>query len=178
MPEDGRPPPASDSGSVIREARSTDIHALALLEADRFASDRLSRRSLMALAKSNSACLLVAVRAKQPVGCAVLLTRRGGRSARLYSIAVAADEAGRGVGSRLLAAAEEAARDRGFDRLHLEVRADNPAAVSFYEKSGYRPIGERPDYYEDGMTALRFARQLFEKTAPAPSRSRRPSRAA
>jgi ribosomal protein S18 acetylase RimI-like enzyme len=171
MPEDGRPPPAA--GLVIREARSTDIDALARLEADRFACDRLSRRSLVALARSPSACLLVASRAGRPIGYAALLTRRGGRSARLYSIAVAAEEAGRGVGSLLLAAAEDAARLRHADRVHLEVRADNSPAVAFYERSGYRPIGERPGYYQDGMAALLFARNL-----PSPAGSSTRSRAA
>ena len=172
MPEDGRRPPEAGSGLVIREALSTDIDALTLIEADRFVSDRLSRRSLASLSKSRSACMLVASRGARPVGYAALLTRQGGHSARLYSIAVARDEAGRGVGSRLLAAAEEAAIERGVRRLHLEVRADNSTAVSFYERLGYKPAGQRPGYYEDGMTALLFARHL-----PEPARvSARPSR--
>ena len=165
MPEDGRPPPGS--GLVIREALSTDVDALARLEADRFTSDRLSRRSLAALARSPSACLLVACRGGGLIGYTLLLTRRGGRGARLYSIAVAAAEAGRGVGSRLLAAAEEVALLRSAERVYLEVRADNPRAVALYKRSGYRPIGERPGYYEDGTTALLFARDLPR----SPSRS-------
>jgi ribosomal protein S18 acetylase RimI-like enzyme len=175
MPEDGRPPPGS--GFVIREARSTDIDALARIEADRFVSDRLSRRSLAALSNSPSACVLVLSSRNRPVGYAVVLTRRGGRSARLYSIAVMAEESGRGAGSRLLAAAEEAARKRGAARVHLEVRADNPSAVSFYQRSGYLPIGERPGYYQDGMTALLFARDVSRSERSSP-RSRRLSRAA
>jgi ribosomal-protein-alanine N-acetyltransferase len=172
MPEDGRRPPAAGSGVVIREALPTDIDALMLIEADRFASDRLSRRSLVSLSKSRSACMLVATRGGRPIGYAVLLTRRGGHSGRLYSIAVAGEEAGRGVGSRLLAAAEEAAIKRGARRLHLEVRADNSSAVSFYERLGYKPSGQRPGYYEDGMTA-----QLFTRHLPDRSRfSARPSR--
>lgn len=177
MPEDGRRPPAAGSGLLIREALSTDIDALTLIEADRFASDRLSRRSLAALSKSPSASMLVATRGVRPVGYALILTRRGSHSARLYSIAVAAEEAGRGVGSRLLAAAEEAAIERGARRLHLEVRADNSPAITFYERLGYKPAGERPEYYEDGMTALLFARHLPDP-ARLSSRPRRLSRAA
>src|SRR6476619_2009218 len=84
MPEDGRSPPAAGSAVVIREALPTDIDALAQLEADRFASDRLSRRNLLGLTRSRSACVLVASRDGRPLGYAVLLTRRGARSARLY----------------------------------------------------------------------------------------------
>jgi ribosomal protein S18 acetylase RimI-like enzyme len=162
---------------VIREAHSTDIDALTLIEADRFVSDRLSRRSIAALSRSRSACMLVASRGGRPIGYAVFLTRRGGQSARLYSIAVAQGEAGRGIGSRLLAAVEEAAIKRGARRLHLEVRADNSTAVSFYERLGYKPAGERPGYYEDGMTALLFARHLPDP-ARFSARSSRFSRAA
>jgi ribosomal protein S18 acetylase RimI-like enzyme len=162
---------------VIREALSTDIDALTLIEADRFVSDRLSRRSLAALSRSRSACMLVAVRGGRPIGYAVILTRRGSQSARLYSIAVAREEAGSGVGARLLAAAEKASMDRGARRLHLEVRADNTPAVRFYERLGYQPVGERPGYYEDGMTALLFARHLPDP-ARLSIRARRLSRAA
>jgi len=177
MPEDGLRPPAAGSGLTIREALSTDIDALMLIEADRFVSDRLSRRSLAALAKRRSACMLVASRGGRPIGYAVLLIRRGGRSARLYSIAVAKEEAGRGIGARLVVAAEGAAQARGARRLHLEVRADNPSAVSFYERLGYEPAGQRPGYYGDGMTALLFARHLSDP-ARLSVRSRRISRAA
>ncbi len=175
MPEDGRSPPGP--AFAIREARSTDIDALVRIEADRFDSDRLSRRSLIGLANSRSAWMLVATRGDRPVGYAVLLIRRGGRSARLYSIAVAAKEAGRGIGRRLLSEAEAAARLNGADGMHLEVRADNGSAIAFYERAGYRPTGKRRGYYQDGMDALLFARG-FSTEALAASRPRRLSRAA
>jgi len=156
---------------VLREARSSDIDALAKLEAESFDSDRLSRRSLAALAKSPSASILVARKASGCIGYAALLVRRGGRSARLYSIAVAADAAGRGVGAGLLRAAENEARRRGATRMRLEVRADNTTAIQFYERSGYRLTGNRPDYYEDGMTALLYSRELaIRATGDPPSR--------
>jgi ribosomal protein S18 acetylase RimI-like enzyme len=142
----------------IREARAVDIDALAQLETRIFSSDRLSRRSLAALTKSRSASVLVAFDAERLLGYAVVLTRRGTRVARLYSIAV--DERGRGVGKELLAAAEAEARARGAERISLEVRPDNPEAARFYERAGYEPFGRRPDFYEDGMAADLYARDL------------------
>ncbi len=103
MPDDSRRRGSKSDGFEIRAARLTDIDALARLEAESFASDKLSRRSFLRFAKSPSAAFLVACRAERrerPIGYAVLLFRRGGRSARLYSIAVAAEDAGRGVGSQ------------------------------------------------------------------------------
>jgi ribosomal-protein-alanine acetyltransferase len=171
MPEDSRPPPPGRFGLALREARPTDIDALARLEAECFSSDRLSRRSLASLARSPSASLLVASRADDPIGYAALLLRRGAHSARLYSIAIHPQGAGQGIGSQLLRAAEHEARRRGATRMHLEVRADNSAAVRFYVKSGYRATGRRPGYYEDGETALLFAREL-----PAPEADFTPAR--
>ena len=45
---------------------------------------------------------------------------------------------GRGVGSALLAALEAAARQAGLSRLRLAARE---AAVPFYRRHGYRPLG-------------------------------------
>jgi ribosomal-protein-alanine acetyltransferase len=144
-----------------------DLDALARLEAVSFPTDKLSRRSFMRFVRSPTADLLVAARSDRVLGYALVLCRRSGRSARLYSIAVAAEEAGRGVGSRLLAAAEARAKARGAERLTLEVRSDNPAAINFYRRRGYQEIGTRKDYYEDGMSARLFSCALPEATAHA-----------
>ncbi len=165
MPDDGRRRGSKQDSFEVRAARLADIDAVARLEAESFASDKLSRRSFRHFVKSPSAAFLVACRAGRPFGYAILLFRRGGRSARLYSIAVATNDAGRGVGSRLLSAAENAARQRGAERLHLEVRTDNPDAIRFYRVKGYREAGTRAGYYEDGMTALLFCRDLPAATA-------------
>ena len=177
MPEDSRLPPPGRPGLVIREARPSDIEPLTRLEAECFASDRLSRRSLASLAKSPSACVLVASDADETVGYALVLMRRGSKKARLYSIAVGSGAAGHGVGSHLLSAAEDTAYRRGASRMHLEVRADNSKAIGFYQRAGYRPVGQRRGYYEDGTTALLFDRQLAAQSA-AVSPPRRLRRAA
>lgn len=44
-----------------------------------------------------------------------------------------------GVGTRLLAAAEDALADAGVDAVALDVLADNEAARRFYRRHGYRP---------------------------------------
>jgi ribosomal protein S18 acetylase RimI-like enzyme len=40
------------------------------------------------------------------------------------------------------------------------VRRDNSAAIRLYAALGYAPIGVYPDYYADGMEALRLEREL------------------
>ncbi|MFL5926366.1 MAG: GNAT family N-acetyltransferase [Gaiellaceae bacterium] len=58
-------------------------------------------------------------------------------------MAVARDWRGRGVGSALLAAAVEWARERGLHKLSLSVFPHNAAAVALYRKFGFVEEGRR-----------------------------------
>jgi ribosomal-protein-alanine acetyltransferase len=160
MPDANCPPPISNADISLHAAQPSDVEQLCQLERKAFATDQLSRRQLRALVRSSSASFTVARCGDALLGYALVLTRRDSRAARLYSLAVDPAETGRGVGTRLLAAAEAMAQARGADELRLEVRADNEAGIRLYETSGYRRIGRRADYYEDGMTAVRYARKI------------------
>lgn len=144
----------------IRRAFAADLDALVALENASFAVERMSARQWRSHLDSRSAEVLVAVRERRIAGAAVLFFRRGSRVARLYSIAVAASDRGRGIGERLLAAVESGARRRGCRVLRLEVRADNASAQRLYERTGYRRFGLRAAYYEDGHDALRYEKRL------------------
>jgi ribosomal-protein-alanine N-acetyltransferase len=171
MPEDSCPPPAVEPALDIREAITPDIDELTKLEGAAFRSDRLSRRSFTRLLQSPTAHLLVARIGGGLAGYALVLTRHGSPFARLYSLAVAPDNLRRGIGCKLLDAAETAARAAGAEGLRLEVRADNDAAIGLYARRGYRRIGRRESYYEDGGDALRLQRDL----APSPTQDRQPA---
>ncbi|MDQ3559143.1 MAG: GNAT family N-acetyltransferase [Pseudomonadota bacterium] len=127
-------------------------------------SDRLTRRRFAALARSPSAYLLVAHAGRTLLGYVLVLTRRGSRSARLYSLAVAPEAQGIGLGLKLLAEAEAVAQARGAVRLLLEVRTDNEPAVRLYERAGYSQLARQESYYEDGMAALRYGRDFRERS--------------
>ena len=62
-------------------------------------------------------------------------------------MAVARDWRGRGVGSALLAAAIEWARERGLHKLSLAVFAHNEAAIALYRKFGFVEEGRRVKHY-------------------------------
>lgn len=149
------------SAPVVRRAVPADLDALVHLEQASFPGDRLSRRQYRHHLDSASACILV-VECGTPklAGALVLLFRRGTRIARVYSLATATSMRGRGIASHLLAAAETAARGRDCHALRLEVRSDNTAAIALYQRSGYRRIGTRAGYYEDGADAWRFEKCL------------------
>jgi [ribosomal protein S18]-alanine N-acetyltransferase len=147
------------SAIAIRPARQRDLDALDRLESVAFTGDRLSRRSLRSfIAKGDR--LLVAADNEGLAGYALVIRRKGGRKARLYSIAVDPRKGGRGVGRALLAAVQSHAVEQGCKILQLEVREDNRRAVALYERLGYRQFGRYEDYYEDGAPALRLEKHL------------------
>lgn len=148
--------PAAAVSAPLRDARPDDLPALLALEA-RFPSDRLSSRQFLHHMRSRSARLRVT---DDVSGYALVFLRRGSTLARLYSIAVDPATRGRGIGRALLLDAERSARGGGADRLRLEVRFDNAAAIALYLACGYEEFGRYPAYYEDGTDGLRFERRL------------------
>lgn len=79
-----------------------------------------------------------------PIG--FVLTRKAADEEELLLIAVLPDHRRRGLGEVLIRKLFENARERGTDRIFLEMRQGNPA-VHLYEKVGFTPIGKRPNYY-------------------------------
>jgi ribosomal protein S18 acetylase RimI-like enzyme len=145
----------------VRHATLADLDALVALEQHTFDGDRLSRAQYRRHLASASALVLVVDGADPSLaGAAVVFFRKGSAVARLYSLATAAEARGKGVASALMAAATEAARDRGCRVLRLEVRVDNVAAIGLYERQGYRRIGPLPAYYDDGADGWRYERSL------------------
>lgn len=67
--------------------------------------------------------------------------------AELLTLAVDLDRRRSGVGRSCLAAYETEARSRGGTVSHLEVAADNGAAIALYESAGYRLTGVRTGYF-------------------------------
>lgn len=142
-----------------RRAARTDLPAL--LELERvFPGDRLSRRNFEHLLNGAHADVWVCTADRRVIGNAVVLYRRGTRSARLYSIVVAPQARGAGVASTLIRAVEASARRRGCERVSLEVRTDNRAALALYQKRGYGVVRRITGFYDDGQDALRLERAL------------------
>ncbi len=95
----------------------------------------------------------------EPCGVALLNPRGVAGSPYLASIAVAPDWRGRGVGAELLAFCERhvSPSSRHF---FLCVSSFNPRARAFYERHGYRKVGEFPDYIIDGASEILMYRRL------------------
>lgn len=83
------------------------------------------------------------------VGCWVI-----DDEAQITNVAVHPDYRGQGIGRRLLENLIAVIRERGAERLTLEVRPSNTAALNLYTSLGFVDCGRRPHYYEDGEDAI------------------------
>jgi ribosomal-protein-alanine N-acetyltransferase len=66
----------------------------------------------------------------------------------------------RGLARSLLRHVDRVARAEGCRYVTLEVRRSNHGAIRLYRRHGYRPVGLRPRYYEDGEDAILMALDL------------------
>jgi GNAT superfamily N-acetyltransferase len=87
--------------------------------------------------------LLVAVEGGLPLGCAGV--RFLGNVAELTKVFTLPSHRGRGIGSQLLRAVEEACSERGIGTLRLNTRAALAEACTMYERNGF----ERVDAFND-----------------------------
>lgn len=149
----------------IRRARAGDLPGILALE-QLFPGDRMSARAARRFLRVPSARVWVAElpadgsRAAQMVGVIVLLLRRNSQWGRIYSVVVAPQARGQGLGARLVACAEREARATDCIGVSLEVRTDNVAAHALYAALGYQLQQQLPAYYEDGAPGVRLRRHF------------------
>jgi ribosomal-protein-alanine N-acetyltransferase len=67
----------------------------------------------------------------------------------------------RGLGARLLAWLEQPARIAGIERVRLEARADNEAALAFYLEQGFRRVATVAGYYEGLVDAVKLEKRFM-----------------
>ena len=159
-------------GVSVRAATASDLPALMHLETLFPEGDRISAASWRRFI-ARQRCVVVAVAdtaETEVLGAAVVLTRKGSQTMRLYSLAVDARAQGRGVGRALVEAALACARREGCARLSLEVRPDNAAARTLYCKCGFEDRGVMPEHYADGTAALIMDRAV--PSGPAETQTR------
>lgn len=94
-------------------------------------------------------------------GYAGIMFLPGGAQADVLTIAVAQEFWARGIGSALLSALLQAAREHHCGEVFLEVREDNPRARGLYLRRGFTEIGVRRGYYQpSGVDAIVMRKDL------------------
>jgi ribosomal-protein-alanine N-acetyltransferase len=124
--------------------RPDDLDAVMEIERASFSTpwSGASFRNLLARADAD---LWVAVAEDEVIGYAVIWC--AATECELGNLAVAPDERCRGIGRSLLEWALRKARERGAERVYLEVRVSNRIARELYESRGFVQVGLRRRYY-------------------------------
>jgi acetyltransferase len=107
-----------------------------------------SYRDVVAALDEHERVLIVAEEAGGILGMAQLVfsgATNADHRAEVQRVGVASAARGQGIGRRLMAAVEEAARDHGLTLLWLTTH-DGSDACAFYEAIGYTKLGVMPNY--------------------------------
>jgi diamine N-acetyltransferase len=186
----------SSTPVLIRTARPADAEALASLAGRLFdetyaahnrsedmaayAAEHFTTRSLLATLEDPAQCVILAEAGGTMLGYALLRKEAArpaavapGPSTELARLYVDGPWQGHGVAARLLGAAIVRARDDGAAALWLAVWSENPRAIRFYEKHGFRIVGSQlfrlgSDIQDDYLMALPLGSSAPERHSGRP----------
>jgi GNAT superfamily N-acetyltransferase len=136
-----------DLAVTIRACREDDLPGLEWF--GRFADHRQLIRDAFDLQQAGLAVMLLAEVNRHPVGQAWLdlRPRQGATGPMVWAVRVLEPLQGLGIGARLMAGIEAAARQRGHASIELGVDKDNAGARAFYERLRWRVVRARHDSY-------------------------------
>ncbi|MCM1107310.1 MAG: ribosomal protein S18-alanine N-acetyltransferase [Blautia sp.] len=138
----------------IRKMTASDVPFVAAIERESF-SRPWSERSFLEAVTDKNACFLTALCSAPGISAdgdglvagyiGMYLSPPEGE---ITNVAVAGEFRGKGFGTALVAAVQEAAVSLGIGQLFLEVRDSNATAVRLYEHSGFVEVGVRKGFYD------------------------------
>jgi ribosomal protein S18 acetylase RimI-like enzyme len=161
---------------TLRAARAEDFESLLAIDRAAFAPGlAYSRRELATWMGGRGCRTLVAEEGDEVVGFVVACrgrhgvdrspARRHSRLGHLVTLDVAPVRQRRGVGGRLLAAAEEWLWESGVSAIALETPVDEAGARAFYERHGFRATRRLPGYYAGRMDAWLMVKESPQRRA-------------
>lgn len=149
----------------VRPGRLSDLATLITLEQGFEPGERVSPRSWRRFLSQPGKVFVLGPN-DSVAAVAIVLSRKGSRRARLYSLITDPAYRGQGMASTLLAEVESDLLVRGHDSLSLEVRSDNFGAIALYTRLGFQAYGQKPGYYSDGTKALLMEKALVVREGP------------
>jgi len=155
---------------TLRPGRPADAEGIAAMSRDlietglgwSWGPERVAR----AIGNKDSVTLLACDR-ERIVAFAIM--HFGDEHAHLSLLAVRPSHQRLGIGRRLVEWLLESAYAAGIGAIHLELRAANLVARSFYKKLGFSGSAYVPGYYRGREMALRMMRMLRKPGVPLPA---------
>ena len=144
----------------LRDVRSEDLETLYGIDQACFVPGiSYSREALGEFIGHRRSRTWVAEEKGEVVGF-LIAERQARQAAHIVTIDVVESWRRRCVGSLLMDAAEDWAREQKLVLVYLEAAENNVPAQSFYEARGYRKVDHVPNYYADGASALIMLKRL------------------
>ena len=153
---------------TLRDFQPQDLETLWAIDQRCFAPDiAYSRHELSLYMRRNGAFTIVAEKQTDAVdtssmAIAGFIVAESNRRAagHIITIDVLPEHRRSGLGSMLLATAEERLRSAGCRSAHLEAAVNNLSAIRFYKRHGYDIVAARPRYYSGGLSAFVLQKRL------------------
>lgn len=158
-----------DHGYATEYVWQMEVDSSAPRMGARFREARLPRAMQVAYPRTKEAILtywkdrsavLLAESSEQPVGYAAISGSMAPGTAWVTDLVVAATQRRKGVGTRLLLAAQNWAREHGHARLMLEMQSKNHPAIKMAQKLAFEFAGYNERYYDNQDIVLFFAKRL------------------
>jgi ribosomal-protein-alanine N-acetyltransferase len=142
---------------TIAEARPDDGAAIAALHGASFRRGWGDDEILRLLLERNVVTQRISAGGKL-IG--FIMSRLAAGEAEILSVAIAPGWRGRGLSRQLLDLHLRRLAGVGVRAVYLEVGEHNAPACRLYRRAGFREVGRRQGYYEDGATALVLRRDF------------------
>ncbi len=144
---------------LIREWRYEDILKISELENEIFAGEAWSFKTLASVFEMPAFCGVLCEDGGEIAGYGGVTVAAD--SADIGNVAVAENYRRGGIGTAILNKLCETAREKGAEKVFLEVRVSNSAAMGLYLKNGFVGAYARTRYYPDGEDCLVMVKNLL-----------------
>jgi [ribosomal protein S18]-alanine N-acetyltransferase len=155
---------------TIREYRKSDFSRLWEIDQKCFPPGiSYSQPELLFYMRRPRAFTLVAELADHPqarekdLAAVGFIVAEAGRAGHIITIDVLHEFRRSGLGSQLMAAAEQRLRSEGCQSVILETAVDNASALAFYKRHQYFLVKTIPGYYATGVDALVLKKDLLSE---------------
>lgn len=142
----------------IRKCKYEDILAVSELEKECFEGESWSFGTIASAFENPAYEMLVAEEEGEILGYGCTCTTL--ETSDLENVLVAEEYRRGGVGRAILNALLDNAKERGAEKVFLEVRVSNSAALRLYLSCGFVGVHARTRYYSDGEDCLVMVKQL------------------
>ena len=143
---------------LIRDWRYEDILKISQLEKEIFCGEAWSYKTLATVFEQPAFSGILCEDGGEVAGYGSVTVAAD--SADIGNIAVAENYRGGGIGTALLKKLCETAKNKGAEKVFLEVRVSNAAAMRLYLKCGFAGAYARTRYYPDGEDCLVMVKNL------------------